>query len=57
MKKVKVIIGWAPDGTISAMMQDEMFAGMGETVEAAVDDLRKGVGLLHRNSQRYGIPL
>ena len=36
MEKVKVIIEWASDGTISAMMEKDMFAGMGDTVKAAV---------------------
>ena len=42
MEKVKVIIEWASDGTISAMMEKDMFAGMGDTVKAAVADMKEG---------------
>ena len=45
MEKVKVIIEWASDGTISAMMEKDMFAGMGDTVKAAVADMKEGVAL------------
>lgn len=38
------------------MMQDEMFAGMGETVEAAVDDLKKGVAFYIETAKDMGFP-
>ena len=39
MEKVKVIIEWASDGTISAIMDKYMFAGKGYSVKAAVADM------------------
>lgn len=56
MKKVSVIIGWASDGTISAMMIDEMFSGMGDTVEEAVADLKKGVAFYIETAKEKGFP-
>ena len=56
MKKVSVLIGWASDGTISAMMTDEMFSGMGDTVEAAVADLKKGVAFYIETAKEKGFP-
>lgn len=56
MKKASVIIGWASDGTISAMMTDEMFSGMGDTVEAAVADLKKGVAFYIETAKEMGFP-
>ena len=56
MEKVKVIIGWASDGTVSAMMEKDMFAGMGETVDAAVADLKKGVAFYIETAKEMGFP-
>ncbi len=56
MKKVKIIIEWASDGGIGAIMQDDMFAGMGETVEAAVADLRAGVRFYVETAREMGFP-
>lgn len=56
MKKVSVLIGWASDGTISAMMIDEMFSGMGDTVEEAVADLKKGVAFYIETAKEKGFP-
>ncbi len=56
MKKVSVIIGWASDGTISTMMTDEMFSGMGNTVEEAVADLKKGVAFYIATAKEMGFP-
>ena len=56
MEKVKVIIEWASDGTISAMMEKDMFAGMGDTVKAAVADMKEGC-TLYQNGQRDGFSL
>lgn len=56
MEKVKVIIEWASDGTISAMMEKDMFAGMGDTVKAAVADIERGRCTLYQNGQREGFP-
>lgn len=56
MKKVSVLIGWASDGTISAMMIDEMFSGMGDTVEEAITDMKKGVALFITTAKEMGFP-
>lgn len=56
MKKIKVLIEWASDGGIGAIMQDEMFTGMGDTVEAAVDDLKKGVAFYIETAKEMGFP-
>ena len=56
MEKVKVIIEWASDGTISAMMEKDMFAGMGDTVEAAVADMKEGVALYNKTAKEMGFP-
>ena len=56
MEKVKVIIEWASDGTISAMMEKDMFAGMGDTVEAAVADMKEGVALYIKTAKEMGFP-
>lgn len=56
MKKIKVIVEWASDGGISVIMRDEMFAGMGETVEAAVNDLRQGVAFYIETAKEMGFP-
>ena len=56
MEKVKVIIEWASDGTISAMMEKDMFAGMGDTVEAAVADMKESVALYIKTAKEMGFP-
>ena len=56
MEKVKVIIEWASDGTISAMMEKDMFAGMGDTVKAAVADMKEGVALYIKTAKEMGFP-
>ena len=56
MKRVKVIVEWASDGGIGVMMQDEMFAGMGETVEAAINDLKEGVAFFIETAKEKGFP-
>lgn len=56
MKQIKVIVEWASDGTISAMMTDDMFAGMGSTVEEAVADMRQGVALFIETAKEKGFP-
>lgn len=56
MEKVKVIIEWASDGGIGAIMQDEMFAGMGDTVAAAVADLKQGVAFYIETAKEKGFP-
>lgn len=56
MKKVSVIIGWASDGTISAMMRDEMFSGMGDTVEEAIADMKRGVTLFIETAKSMKFP-
>lgn len=56
MEKIKVIIEWASDGTISAMMEKDLFAGMGETVEAAVNDLKTGVAFYIETAKEMGFP-
>lgn len=56
MRKIKVIVEWAADGTISAMMSDDMFAGMGVTVEDAVADLKQGVAFFIETAKEKGFP-
>lgn len=56
MEKIKVIIEWGADGTITAMMETDLFAGMGETVEAAVIDLKKGVAFFVETAKERGFP-
>lgn len=56
MKKVKVIIEWASDGGIAAMMQDEMFSGQGDTVADAVNDLKQGVIFYIKTAKEMGFP-
>lgn len=56
MKQIKVIVEWASDGTISAMMTDDMFAGMGSTVEEAIADMRQGVALFIETAKEKGFP-
>lgn len=56
MGKVKIIIEWASDGTISAMMENDMFAGMGSTVEDAIKDLKKGVAFYIATAKEMGFP-
>lgn len=56
MKAVKIIIEWASDGTITAMIDDDMFAGMGATVEEAIADLRKGVAFYVATAKEMGFP-
>ena len=50
MEKVKVIIEWASDGTISAMMEKDMFAGMGDA------DMKEGVALYIKTAKEMGFP-
>ncbi len=45
MKTIKAMAGWASDGTVSVWMKNEMFAGMGDTVEEAIKDLNEGAKL------------
>lgn len=54
MKTIKVIVEWASDGTISVMMADEMFAGMGSTVEEAVADMKRGVEFYVETAKERG---
>ena len=56
MDKVKVIIEWAADGTISAMMEKDMFAGMGATVEDAIKDMKQGVAFFIETAKEKGFP-
>ena len=56
MKTVKVLIEWASDGGIGAIMQDEMFTGQGDTVEAAVNDMKEGVILYNKTAKEMGFP-
>ena len=56
MEKIKVMIEWAADGTISAMMANDLFAGMGNTVEDAVNDLKEGVTFFIKTAKELGFP-
>ena len=56
MKKIKVIVEWASDGVINVMMRDELFAGMGATVQEAVNDLKQGVAFFVETAKEKGFP-
>lgn len=56
MKRVKVIIEWASDGGVGAMMQDEAFAGQGDTIKEAIDDMRKGVAFYIETAKEMNFP-
>jgi predicted RNase H-like HicB family nuclease len=56
MEKIKILIEWASDGTISAMMEKDFFAGTGDTVEAAVADLKAGIGFYIDTAKEKGFP-
>lgn len=53
--KIKVLVAWASDGTISVMMENEMFAGMGATVEEAIGDMKKGVAFFIETAKEKGV--
>lgn len=54
--KIKVLVEWASDGTISAMMESDMFAGMGETVADAIKDMKEGISLFIETAKDKGFP-
>lgn len=54
MKKVKITIEWAPDGGIWAVMDGEGFTGRGETVEAAIAELKEGVAFYVESAKEQG---
>lgn len=56
METIKTIAGWAPDGTVSVMMKDEMFSGMGDTVQGAIDDMRQGIAFFIETAKEKGFP-
>lgn len=56
MEKVPVIIEWASDGGIGAMMKEESFSGLGDTVEAAIEDMKEGVRFFIETAKEMGFP-
>lgn len=56
MKKVKITIEWASDGGIWAVMTGEGFTGRGETVEAAVKELKEGVAFFIETAKEMKFP-
>ena len=56
MEKIKAIAGWASDGTVSVMMKDDMFSGMGDTVQDAIDDMRQGIAFFIETAKEKGFP-
>lgn len=56
MKKVKITIEWASDGGIWAIMEGEGFTGRGETVEAAVKELKEGVAFFIKTAKEMNFP-
>ncbi len=54
--KIKVLVEWASDGTISAMMENELFAGMGSTVDEAIKDMKEGIALFIVTAKEKGFP-
>lgn len=56
MKKVKITIEWATDGGIWAIMDGDNFTGRGETVEAAVKELKEGVAFYIETAKEMNFP-
>jgi predicted RNase H-like HicB family nuclease len=56
MKKIKVIIEWASDGGIWALIEGDGFTGRGDTVEKAVRELRDGVAFYIETAKEMGFP-
>ncbi len=56
MKKIKVTIEWATDGSICAIMDGDNFTGQGETVEAAVTELKEGVAFFIETAKEMNFP-
>ncbi|MCD8042669.1 MAG: helix-turn-helix transcriptional regulator [Tannerellaceae bacterium] len=56
MEKINVIIEWASDGGVTAMMENDLFAGQGDTVEEAVKDMREGVKFFIATAKEMGFP-
>ncbi|MDR0907055.1 MAG: helix-turn-helix domain-containing protein [Rikenellaceae bacterium] len=56
MKKLKIFVEWASDGGVSAIMEDDLFAGMGDTVEGAVEDLKQGIAFYVETGKEMGFP-
>ena len=56
MKKVSVTIEWAADGGIWAIMDGDNFTGRGETVEAAVKEMREGVAFYIETAKDMNFP-
>jgi len=56
MKKVKVIIEWASDGGVWALIEGDGFTGRGDTVEAAVNELKEGVAFFIETAKEMNFP-
>ena len=56
MKKVKITVEWAADGGIWAIMNEELFTGRGETVEAAIAELKEGIKFFVETAKEMGFP-
>lgn len=56
MKKVKTNVEWASDGTVSVYMEEESFSGMGDNVDAAIEDMKKGVTFFIQTAKEEGFP-
>jgi predicted RNase H-like HicB family nuclease len=56
MKKVKVTIEWASDGGIWAIMDGDNFTGRGDTVEAAVKEMKEGVAFFIETAKEMNFP-
>lgn len=54
MRKVKITIEWASDGGIWALMDGEGFTGRGETVEAAIAELKGGIDFYVETAKEQG---
>lgn len=54
MKKVKIIIEWASDGGIWALMDGEGFTGRGDTVETAIAEMNEGVAFYVETAKEQG---
>jgi predicted RNase H-like HicB family nuclease len=56
MNVVKVNVGWASDGFVNVWTQKELFAGGGNTIEEAIEDMRKGMEFHVEVSKEEGCP-
>lgn len=54
MKQIEAIIERATDGTYSVYCKGEIFSGMGDTIEAAKEDMEKQMAFYKATAQEEG---